>query len=43
MNVCLIKMDKLIFITMCDFLLGLITDLGMNTLSVCWFNRMKQD
>ena len=37
------KNSKLISITMCDLLLGLITDLGMNTLTVCWFNRMKQD
>ena len=30
-NLCLIKMGNLIFITMWDFLLGLITDLYMNT------------
>ena len=40
-NICLIKMGELIFITMRYFLLGLITDLDMNTLTVCWFNRMK--
>ena len=34
---------ELIFVTMWNFLLGLITDLYMNTLTVCWFNRMKQD
>ena len=37
------KMGKLIFVNMWDFLFGLITDLDMNTLMVCWFNRMKQD
>ena len=37
------KMGKLIFITMWYFLLGLITDLYMNILTLCWFNRMKQD
>ena len=34
---------KLISITICDFLLGLRTDLYVNTLTVYWFNRMKQD
>ena len=37
------KMGKLIFVNMWDFLFGLITDLDMNTLMVCLFNRMKQD
>ena len=37
------KMGELIFLTMWNYLLGLITDLYMNTLTVCWFNRMKQD
>ena len=32
-----------IFVTMWNFLLGLIIDLYMSTLTVCWFNRMKQD
>ena len=40
---CLMKMGELILVTMWNFLLGLITDLYMNTLTVCWFNRMKQD
>ena len=35
------KMGELIFISTRYFLLGLITDLDMNTLTVCWFNRMK--
>ena len=35
------KNGELIFITMWYFLLGLITALNMNTLTVCWFNRMK--
>ena len=38
-KVCLMEMGELIFVTMWNFLLGLITD----TLTVCWFNRMKQD
>ena len=42
-NVCLMKTGKLIFVNMWDFLLGFITDFYMNTLTVCWFNRMKQD
>ena len=42
-NVCLMKMGKLIFKTIWNFLLGLITDLYMNTLMVCWFNRVKLD
>ena len=42
-KVCLMKTGNLIFINMWDILLGLITDLYMNTLTVCWFNRMKQD
>ena len=37
------KMGKLIFTTMWNSLLGLITDLYMNTLTVFRFNRMKQD
>ena len=37
MNVCLIEMGKLIFITMWDFLLGLNSDLYVNTVMVCWF------
>ena len=37
------EMGELIFVTMWNFLLGLITDFYMNTLAVCWFNRMKQD
>ena len=37
------KTGNLIFINMWDILLGLITDLYMNTLTVYWFNRMKQD
>ena len=37
------KTGNLIFINMWDILLGLITDLYMNALTVCWFNRMKQD
>ena len=37
MNVCLIEMGKLIFITMWDFLLGLISDLYVNTVMVCWY------
>ena len=37
------KMGKLIFITMWNFLLGLIADLYINTLTVFRFNRMKQD
>ena len=37
------KNGKLISITMCDFLLGLITDFGLNALTLCWFNRMNQD
>ena len=42
-KVCLMKMGELILITMWHFLLGLITDLYMNILTLCWFNRMKQD
>ena len=42
-KVCLMKMGGLIFVTMWNFLLGLIIDLYMSTLTVCWFNRMKQD
>ena len=42
-NVCQIKMGVLIFITMKYFLLGLIADLYINTLTVFRFNRMKQD
>ena len=42
-NVCLMKTGKLIFVNTWDFLLGFITDFYMNTLTVCWFNRMKQD
>ena len=37
------KMGKLIFITMWNFLLGLIAYLYINTLTVFRFNRMKQD
>ena len=37
MNVCLIEMGKLIFITMWDFLVGLISDLYVNTVMICWF------
>ena len=37
------KMGELIFVTMWNYLLGLTTDLYLNTATVCWFNRMKQD
>ena len=37
------KTGKLIFVNMWDFLLGFIADFYMNTLTVCWFNRMKRD
>ena len=37
------KMGKLIFITVWNFLMGLIADLYINTLTVFRFNRMKQD
>ena len=42
-KICLMKMGKLIIITVWNFLPGLMADLYMNTLTVCWFNRMTQD